>query len=137
MASFNQNIFPQCISNFYSVKTSSKRLNGATWYTGFIISLLVIPSFSQCAALPLGPRQIVHNDKIQANSRSNLDVFFNREFHNFLVKWRRLNWRWYKRHSVYFYCAWLNDVTLVDVGHPVVQVSGAADHVGEDLFLGT
>ena len=38
---------------------------------------------------------------------------------------------------VYCYHASINDVTLVDVGHPVVQVSGAADHVGEDLFLGT
>ena len=30
----------------------------------------------------------------------------------------------------------LIDVTCVDVGHPVVQVSGAADHVGDDLLLG-
>ena len=136
MASFNQNISLQSIYNFYSVKTSSKRLNGATWYTGFIISLLVIPSFSQCAALPLGPRQIVHNDKIQANSRSNLDVFFNEEFHNFSVRWRQLIWRGYKRHSVYFYRAWLNDVTLVDVGHIVVRVSGATDQAGKNLLLG-
>ena len=118
------------------MKTSSKRLNGATRYTGFLSSLLVIPSFSQCAALPLGPRQIVHNDKIQANSRSNSDVFFNKEFHNFSVRWRQLIWRWYKRHSVYFYRAWLNDVTLVDVGHIVVQVSGATDQDGKNLLLG-
>ena len=118
------------------MKTSSKRLFGATRYAGFFISLLVIPSFSQCAALPLGPRQIVHNDKIQANSRSNSDVFFNKEFHNFSVRWRQLIWRWYKRHSVYFYRAWLNDVTLVDVGHIVVRVSGATDQAGKNLLLG-
>ena len=38
---------------------------------------------------------------------------------------------------MYCYHASSNDVTLVDVGHPVVQVSGAADHVWGDLFLGT
>ena len=41
-----------------------------------------------------------------------------------------------RAHFVYCYHASINDVTLVDVGHPVVQVSGAADHVGEDLQLG-
>ena len=35
---------------------------------------------------------------------------------------------------VYFYHARLKNVTLVDVCHPVVQVSGAADHDVEDSF---
>ena len=65
LASFNQNIFPFKYISFYSVKTSSKMLNGATRYTGFLISLLVIPSFIQWAALPLGPRHMIHNDKMQ------------------------------------------------------------------------
>ena len=38
---------------------------------------------------------------------------------------------------MYCYHASSNDVALVDVGHPVVQVRGAADHIGEDLLLKT
>ena len=36
----------------------------------------------------------------------------------------------------YCYRARINDVTLDDVGHSVVQVSGATDHAGKYLLLG-
>ena len=39
-------------------------------------------------------------------------------------------------HFVYCYHASINDVTLVDVGHIVVQVSGATDQDGKNLLLG-
>ena len=36
---------------------------------------------------------------------------------------------------MYFYHA--SKIDVIDVGHLVVQVSGAADHIGEDLLLKT
>ena len=37
---------------------------------------------------------------------------------------------------VFCYRAWKNDVTLVDIGHIVVRVSGATDQAGKNLLLG-
>ena len=33
------------------------------------------------------------------------------------------------------FCYHASKIDVLDVGHPVVQVSGAADHFGEDLLL--
>ena len=114
---------------------------GAMRYIGFPFSSSCISSFIQCAALLLDQDK-VHNDvKIFQKSISRFKI---RNFQFLcidiseameLVSPRLLEAVEQAQFSVYCYHARLNNVTFADVGHSVVQVSGAADQDVEDSFL--
>ena len=132
-ANFNQTIFPQSIFIFNLWKFEQEDARSNAIHKLFLL-LLVFPSFILCAALLLD-LDADHAATRFLRSKSRNEVQNLLQDHLWLLDFHRCkpNGGSIKGTCVYFYHA--SKIDVFDVGHLVVQVSGAADHLGEDLLL--
>ena len=107
-------------------------------YIGFFSLFLVFPSFIQCAALLLDFDKVHIDVKMQQNSNSRSEIVKTSEI-GIIEAVEFMNPKVLEavEQALFVFCyhARLKNVTPVDVCHPVVQVSGAADQDVEDSFL--
>ena len=131
-ANFNQTIFPQSIFIFNLWKFEQEDARSNAIHKLFLL-LLVFPSFILCAALLLD-LDADHAATRFLRSKSRNEVQNLLQDHLWLLDFHRCkpNGGSIKGTCVYFYHA--SKIDVFDVGHLVVQVSGAADHLGEDLL---